>query len=366
MDLKSKNEISVDMKYVPLTMEHSRIVSLFKGFAILLVVLIHSDGRKLMHLEQFTIPDVYLQMLCSEIAFDAVPIFFFISGYLFFLKRDSYTEKWKRRVKSLLVPYLIWCVLIFLVLFFFQRVLGLSHLFQGGHLKHVVDFSLLDYVRIFWDIRDGAPILSTLWFLRNLIILVLLTPLVSIACKKMGLLLPLLLLGNYLYFHYTFFCVLSGDMFFFVTGCYMALKYSGDGIAKIDRLNTKWVICAWIGCLIASVFAYVHSDLYEIFRRLFIVVDCIAMYKLIAYLVRKYPMLWLQKISAASFFIYLFHEPWLGYFQGFFFKYIHVGGVFLYLMPFFFCLFAIGYSYVVYLFLKRFAPRLLNVITGAR
>lgn len=161
-----------------LTKEQSKTLTLLKGFAIILVVMIHCDVRNAMRAEHMSGLDLYMQGLTRVIVINAVPLFFFISGYLFFLKKDTYQNKWKKRFKSLVIPYIIWCVIGFLIPFVFQQVLGLEYLFKGGegHLKLIAEFETWDYLKMFWNIRDGAPILSTLWFLRNLILLVALTP----------------------------------------------------------------------------------------------------------------------------------------------------------------------------------------------
>lgn len=96
------------------------------------------------------------------------------------------------------------------------------------------------------------------------------------------------------------------------------------------------------------------------------IVDCLLMYRLMRAAVDKWDMNWLVKISVASFFIYLFHEPWLGYIHGVFFKFFHPTGIVCYILPWFFCALAVGYSYVAYLVLKKIAPKLLSFITGSR
>ena len=161
-----------------LTKEQSKTLTLLKGFAIILVVMIHCDVRDSIGAENFSVLDLYMQALTRIIVINAVPMFFFISGFLFFLKKDTYLNKWRKRFKSLVIPYIVWCFIGFLIPFIFQQVLGLGYLFKGGegHLKPIADFECWDYLRMFWNIRDGAPILSTLWFLRNLILLVALTP----------------------------------------------------------------------------------------------------------------------------------------------------------------------------------------------
>lgn len=149
-----------------LTKEQSKTLTLLKGFAIILVVMIHCDVRNAMGAEYLSGLDLYMQGLTHVIVINAVPLFFFISGYLFFLKKDTYQNKWKKRFKSLVIPYIIWCIIGFLIPFVFQQVLGLGYLFKGGdgHLKLIAEFEAWDYLKMFWNIRDGLPILSTLGF----------------------------------------------------------------------------------------------------------------------------------------------------------------------------------------------------------
>lgn len=113
-------------------------------------------------------------------------------------------------------------------------------------------------------------------------------------------------------------------------------------------------------------FAYYYDTQEILARNVFVIVDSMLMYKLMRMAVDKWSMNWLEKISVASFFIYLFHEPWLGYIQGMFFKFIYPSGVICYVMPWFFCAFAVTYSYVMCCALRKIFPKLLNIITGSR
>lgn len=352
-----------------LTKEQSKTLTLLKGFAIILVVMIHCDVRNAMGAEHLSVLDLYIQGLTRVIVINAVPCFFFISGYLFFLKKDTYLNKWKKRFKSLVVPYIIWCVIGFLIPFVFQQVLGLGHLFNGGegHLKPIAEFETWDYLKMFWNIRDGAPILSTLWFLRNLILLVALTPAFHFLATRLKWLFPVLLALNFLFVHWDILCLSSGNLFFFGVGNYLAINnISGGGVLLLDKQKYSWLVPVWVLTFIVSMVAYYFATHELLATNIFVVTDCMLMYKLMRTAVDKWDMTWLAKISTASFFIYLFHEPWLGYIQGMFFKFVHPTGVFCYFMPWFFCALAVGYSYVAYLILKRFVPKLLNAMTGAR
>lgn len=353
------------MTYALLTREQSKTLTLLKGFAILLVVMIHCDIRNKMGATLFSQLDLYMQGLTREIVTDAVPMFFFISGFLFFLKKDTYLNKWKKRAKSLVVPYIFTCLWGIFLMFIFQKVLGLESLFQGGKVKHLSEFAPLDYLRCFWDIRSGAPVVDPLWFLRNLIVLVLLTPAFSILIKYLKWGFPVLLTANYLFFHIGFLCLSASDYFYFGMGSYLALSPMG-GVNILDHMRLKILVPVWVITFAATMVTYRYGFYHTFAHDIFMIVDCLLMYRLMRAAVDKWDMNWLVKISAASFFIYLFHEPWLGYFIGVSFKFLHPTGIVCYLMPWFFCAFAVGYSYVAYLILKRFTPKLLSVITGSR
>ena len=107
-----------------------------------------------------------------------VPGFFFISGFLFFLSKKSYVEKLRFRFHTLFIPYVLWNLLL-LLLYVFAFALGYPQDING---KNIVGYSFIDYLRIFWDrgsYDNGnfVPLLCPLWYIRNLIIMSILSPL---------------------------------------------------------------------------------------------------------------------------------------------------------------------------------------------
>lgn len=106
-----------------------------------------------------------------------VPGFFFISGYLFFLSRKSYGQKLKTRLHSLLVPYLLWNAIL-LAVYLAAYAAGLP---QDINHKNIADYGVVDYLRLFWDrgsYDDGnfVPLLCPFWYIRNLLLMCLLSP----------------------------------------------------------------------------------------------------------------------------------------------------------------------------------------------
>ena len=131
----------------------------------------------------------------------AVPTFFFISGYLFFYGKEwnmaVYREKIKKRFRTLFIPYIIWNGLAILFLFLIQRL----HLVSAD--KMVADYGLTDYLYSFWasGLINGASLWEinytanvSMWFIRDLICMVLLTPFLYYLLTKRRIL-PITLIG---------------------------------------------------------------------------------------------------------------------------------------------------------------------------
>lgn len=107
-----------------------------------------------------------------------VPGFFFISGFLFFHSKKNYLQKLETRFHTLLIPYLLWNTLL-LALYIIAVMLGYPLDING---KSIADYTFIDYLRAFWD--RGAydngnfvPILCPFWYIRNLLIMSILSPL---------------------------------------------------------------------------------------------------------------------------------------------------------------------------------------------
>ncbi len=97
----------------------------------------------------------------------AVPVFFIISGFLFFKGYDllwnQYREKIKKRFHSLFIPFVIW------------TAIGLFIM----HLVHQVDVWHLS-----WNELVAGTYFGHLWYIRDLLLFVLLAPLFNLLRKN--------------------------------------------------------------------------------------------------------------------------------------------------------------------------------------
>ncbi|MCM1300898.1 MAG: acyltransferase [Alistipes senegalensis] len=131
----------------------------------------------------------------------SVPIYFFISGFVFFLgiewNRATYRRKLKNRVKTLLIPYLIWNTIA--IALSFIKFLPFFSEFRAADTDF--QFNIQALLSCFWtytndffptllDLQSSSvantPINAPLWFLRDLMIVVLCTPLLYRLLKWAG------------------------------------------------------------------------------------------------------------------------------------------------------------------------------------
>jgi len=122
----------------------------------------------------------------------AVPLFFAMSGYLFFLNLTEfgladYKEKLKRRTLTLLLPYVVWNLLAFALYALRDIAAGqaLQNSFSPNLLWGCKPLGILSENFFGWTLPPAtAPVLEQLWFVRDLIVCVVLTPLIYIVLRR--------------------------------------------------------------------------------------------------------------------------------------------------------------------------------------
>ena len=181
----------------PSTSSFSAVITALRFPLIIMVVAIHLISDKLT-LPQWGAPNwlyIYVsEFLSHSLPRIAVPMFFFISGYYAFYKKDwsqrsIWTVELKKRVKTLLIPYLLWNS-IYLVILLAKTQVGLRLGFGASDPFYITSFTqLLSYY--WWDV-----IVYPLWYIRDLMVLCALGPILYqiLSWTRGYILLPLLVL----------------------------------------------------------------------------------------------------------------------------------------------------------------------------
>lgn len=142
---------------------------------------------------------IYISIIISSVC---VPTFFLISGYLFYNNLTSFNwalfgKKLKRRFFSLVIPYFLW-ILLFLFISILLMIPGansfqdwrdslVSYIIEHGTIHIFYDYIIIRAepynLPIGWKQDDSAPLLFTFWYIRDLIVTILISPFIYGAIK---------------------------------------------------------------------------------------------------------------------------------------------------------------------------------------
>ena len=306
--------------------------------------------------------------ISNGIARISVPIFFVISGYLFFLNfagtKDDYFQKLRKRVKTLIIPYLFWSAFCLLVNFSLQSIPATRAFFSKGLVKDF-GFPKTMYVLLL------DPMAYQLWFLRDLIVIVFLTPIIYFLIKKAEkvFLLALFILW-FLSFNFKF--LTSEGVLFFTFGAILA--QSGNYVAYYKTVTRSYTtpVVIWLAILILETLLFCmklsNSMWGQSCHKIAIVTGILAFWNFydkpeIERLINKEK---LKKIATLSFFLYASHEPLLSIFQKILPKVLGKGNIAT-LITYFFCPIAtiVICLSIGYFFRKKFT-KLYEITTGGR
>ncbi|AFD08011.1 putative acyltransferase [Solitalea canadensis DSM 3403] len=315
----SNNRLSLIPKKILHPMITNYLSNKLKFFSFLLIVMVvvlHSQNvyNRIGGFNETEGLNYILQNIISGgICAVAVPMFFCISGFLFFYSGIAspidYIDKIKKRFKTLVIPYVLTSAFAIIFYFLLQIPESTRKFFYN---KLIINYSISELL----ETLLFNPLAYQLWFLRNLIIIILLTPLIYFLIKKLKLIyiIPLtlcwIILSNKTPYN------ILPTLYFFSIGAYFAIN-NLKAIPFIDNLTLKRTlliisITGWIALILIRVIFLSETHAELILNNLSILFGIIALWLLYDLSINSS----LQKIKpiikpliAYSFFIYLFHEP---------------------------------------------------------
>lgn len=267
---------------------------------IVLVTYAHSYGHvaenfNLLSLDWNTYE--FLKLLISQTLVKvAVPVFFIMSGYLFFSNVKEwnltvYRKKMLRRVKTLLIPYLIWNLLMAVKLKTFSWSMFWVYWKPAG-------------TQIDWLGNEQlmtAPANMPLWFLRDLMVVSLLTPIVYIGIRRLGFWLLGLITILYLSGICAFIPGLSAyAVYFFTLGAFLSVR-------KMDLVETlkRYELPAYIvsAALAITMMCTYHMPSFSSLMLVFRITGAVSVFCLASHISQK----GLAPLCDSAYFIYLAH-----------------------------------------------------------
>ncbi len=313
----------------------------------------------------------------------SVPIYFFISGYVFFIgdefTKDVYVRKLKNRIKTLLIPYIIWNTAAILM----QAALFLPYFrsLLPGLAMVETDWSFTGVLQCYWNLTKGLfaawypdagslfPQNAPLWFIRDLMIVVLCTPLIyrflkwarNYAVWLFGVswfVLNYWQLGHVLQ--------LSTAFFFFSWGAYLSIAKK-DMLEYFERFFKVSLVAYPLLSLLHVASVYWCPEITDTIKRLNVVAGLFFAYNVSAWLLKHNVCKVSAFLASASFFVYVTHALiYTNLLKLLFYLLRPVTQLEVISVYIFVVLIALASILSVFYLLHRYAPPILKIMIGRK
>lgn len=274
-----------------------------------MVVAIHCYYFNLQHINAYQENGGVIEWvinICSIVLTDcAVPMFFVISGYLFFLRQDGeltwtqYKGKMLKKCKTLLLPFFIW------------NILGAL-----SYPGHFIDATLAEKLLGLWSQRLewgswAGPWDGPLWFLRDLFVVMLFSPVIYKIIKKIGILFIVIMVVPLTFIDNTSLCPgFSGiALLWFSLGSLLSIK-KPVSFGKTPMSIVVVLAAVFFVCRLLIMGDVINGNWSKILNMVWIIVS-MAFYFRVACLIAErnaYASGTLKKLGASSFVIFALHS----------------------------------------------------------
>jgi len=294
-----------------------------------------------------------------------LPFFFIISGYFLFLSMrrfDSITSYYKyavtKRMRSIVLPYLLWSVFWILVYVIIQSIpIVQQYLTRESFIEVPIGRKL--------EILLLDPIPYQLWYLRHLMLFVLILPVFYYSIKYLGIIVPLVVL---LIWMKTWFLWIFGvqDIFFFVLGCYYGIH--DKPFPNFKKSTTLILLITWvIGVAIVTYLVLYNPDslVFQGMKKLLRIYGVLTVWNLFTYIPQKLGNI-LAKGTVYTFFVYALHEPLLSLVLGVTSRILPYSGAYHLILYFSNFVFGSSLSVLLALFAQRYMNPVFKTLSGGR
>lgn len=360
--------------------ETSKRITALRFFLAILVVFIHNNYtlKNIADAVAKGEPDIlfspntlskWIQLFISQgIAKCAVPLFFMFAAYLQAIKADSYKVLLKKKFKALFFTYFLW---IGLYGFYSSVVkiiiLKIAPSFIENPDTTMFTWTITDLFHkiVGYGTGDGTPgFAEQFWFVRDLFILVIVSPIIQFLLKKFKLGFFILVCITYI-LKINIYFVSTEALFFYVSGLYWGY-YNFNLFKIIDKIKFSEVIIVWIFSFLWEFIGFDEGNAIGSFTELS---SCVLLLKLSANIIKNEKIYNIANyLSGFSFFLYAIHMPLLSE---------YLKKLWIHLFPMkngFFCLFEyFGVTILIVVIgtgigivLKKICPKLFILLNGGR
>lgn len=291
----------------------------------------------------------FLEIFQSHVCQTVVPTFFAISGYLFFrnFTINDLSRKWKSRIKTLLIPYLLWN----LIAFVFYYVISNIPITRGFLSMNPISLTVQ-------SVLEGVLLHSftVLWFVKVLMIFVIAAPAFYLLLKSKTVAVVVLFLFiavGIFYPHKSINTALYTLAFYFL-GAYMGTYHK----TLVENKREKWQIV--LISVLAVVTLFLSNCCGSLSNYIFKIVWIVGIWCIFDMVdVYKKPPQYIK----ISFFMYCIHQFFIRIIEKVIWNIIPNGGIINIFLTVFMTIFVITLTAYG---LKKFMPKLWKVLNGGR
>jgi surface polysaccharide O-acyltransferase-like enzyme len=314
-----------------------------------------------------------------------VPLFFMIAGYLFFFGKtfdfEVYKKKLKNRFHSLFIPYVMWNTIAILLIAI--RFLPIFSSLVPGMDQVKVNLTLSGFLHTYYDNfhNEGLfiypfetlktttmPIDAPLWFVRDLMFAVLISPVLYWLIKKLKfwailfwavlayIISPLVAPNG------TSFGMLLDAPFFFSWGAYYSISKQN---LIVEMRKLKWIPYIYIPMSILDTYLY-NNNMFVHYAS--VPLGAITAIIFMSYLIEKGKVKENKLLSESSFFVFCMHMTIMWEMGKLVFMLLHLGDDPLTLLLFFYGVvtLTILVCLATYVVLNKYVPKFCRLLTGGR
>lgn len=306
------------MKY-NITEQMSKQLSILKIISIIMVVFIHANItvhlNANIYLEKSIGLDLFKYLISENISRVAVPIFFFISSILLYKKEFSYIDNLKKKIKTLMIPYVM-CNTIWIVIFLILQNLSFTSVYFTSANNLISNWDIIEWFNryFYFNINESTimyPFVFPLWFIRDLFIMNILSLIIKFLVDKLKFLFLIIILFIWCFNiwipnEYNLIYLNIQSVVFFTLGYYF-VKYN-ISFENLNRINCLYLGIVYIFILGINIALFYLNVRLDGIHRISILIGVLFWLRFSSYIVNsnlKNKLMWFQQ---SIMMIYLFHE----------------------------------------------------------
>lgn len=344
-----------------------------------------SVQNRIYEVSSFSLYNDFLLFVDGFLRGISVPVYFFISGYVFFIgvnefTKDVYFKKIRNRIFTLLIPFIIWNIA--------EIMIGIAKCLYSDSLSFAsngveLNLTFKNFLSCFWRcngelfwsiaptgerVAAGGspfPINSPLWFIRDLMIIVCITPLIHYILKRTKYF--FIAVMTVLFFIPNIHVPYLSAFLFFSMGAYLSI-YKKDMVKEFGRhFKISMIIYPLFSLL--SIIATIHNcvALPYIFKQVSIIGFLVFAYNISICILQNTNINPGRTLPAASFFIYVAHSLIFQRATKLMFMFLNpdnsIEVISAYILSVAFTVLSLLF---VFILMKKYTPRILQFVTGRK